>query len=269
MLIICLALTLAALAVLIPIAITVERRLVYCAKPYPPETWQQLPPRLEVLRYRTGQGAQVAFYLPPSDGGEPQRLWLMCQGQGGQALGFPGQIWEHGDRGAGHLLCDFPGYGFCEGASTPGRILESQLAAVATLRQRLGWDEARLAERLCVFGYSLGSGVAARFAARQPVRRIILAAAYTSLSEMADRTHGWPCGLLLWHRFDTEDRLHEIAARQPRPRLQLIHGTEDRCIPLEMAQRMAAAHPGWAELTVVPGIDHNATSVAGMRLIRE
>lgn len=245
----------------------VQQHLVYGGKPYPANALDDLPAGFEPLRYRTSQGAQVSFYLPPTSGREPQRLWLVCNGNACHALEWPDLRPEVGDPEAGFLLLDYPGSGLCAGSSTPGRILEASEAALEALRSRLSMAPEPFTARVGVFGYSLGTGTAMQYAARHQVRRIVLAAPYTSLAEMADLTYAWPCGSLLWHRFDNQARLAEVAGQQPRPTVLIVHGDRDACIPVGMSRRLAAPYAGWVDLRVIPGSDHDDIADKALSLL--
>lgn len=253
----------------IAIAVAQQARWIYYPRPYPPGTLAALPAGCEALPFRTGAGAQVAFWARPASGGEPRRIWLLCGGQGNLALEWLPLLGEAGDPDAGFLLLDYPGFGLCEGSSTPARILAASDAAVDALAARLGWERARVDGMLGACGYSLGTGVAAQYAAARPVRRLVLAAPYTSLADMADLMFFPPCGAVLWHRFDTRARLAEIAARAPRPPILLLHGADDATIPAAMSRRMAAELPGAVAARILPGLDHDTIVVEAMRALRE
>ncbi len=98
------------------------------------------------------------------------------------------------------------------------------------------------ANRRFPFGYSLGSGVAARLAADREVGGLILAAAFGRFCDyFTDRYRGLPFCYVMWkERFDSIDRIADINA----PFL-LVHGEKDIAIRVASADRLfqAAVEP--------------------------
>lgn len=243
--------------------------LIYPGQRYAQVMWEKVPPEVEPLRYRTDQGEQVSFYQKPRSGGEPRRLWLVCNGNGGYALQWPDLLPMARDAEAGYLLLEYPGYGFSAGSCTPERILAASEAAVDALRVRLDLPPEEFAARLGVFGHSLGAAAALQYAARHPVRRIVLAAPFTTMVDMGHHLLFWPCGQLVWHRFDNVARLAEIARQDPRPPLAIVHGGDDRMIPPAMSAALAAPYAGWITRSVVRGVDHDDIVLDGLQELRE
>lgn len=259
---------------LLPLGIVVlsmaacQGRLIYPGQRYSEVMWEKIPSTLEPLRYETGEGRQVSFWRKPLGGGEAKRIWLVCNGNGGYALAWPDMLATVRDPEAGYLLFEYPGYGFCEGSCSPARILAASEAAVETLRGHLGLTREQLDARLSVLGHSLGCATGLQYAARHPVQRIILAAPFTTMVEMGHRTLFWPCGQLIWHRFDNVARLAEIARQSPRPAVEIVHGSDDTMIPPEMSERLAAPYPGWVQRQVVPGGDHETVAIDAVQLLK-
>lgn len=242
-----------------------QGRLIYPAQRYAPAMWDKLPPACEPLRYETSEGKQVSFYQHPRSGGEPKRLWLVCGGNGDVALNWFDPLLTAPDPEAGFLLLDYPGYGFSEGSCTPGRILAASEAAVEALGVRLGLPRAELDLRLGVLGHSLGAAAGLQYAARHPVRRIVLAAPFTTMVQMGHQTLFWPLGWLIWHRFDNEARLAEVLARPTPPPVTILHGELDRLIPPAMGRSLAEAHPQQVTFRLVSGADHNDLAADAIR----
>jgi pimeloyl-ACP methyl ester carboxylesterase len=116
--------------------------------------------------------------------------------------------------------------------------------------------------RLNVLGHSIGAAAALQFAAHHPVRRVVLAAPFTSLRDMARRTVGCPLCYLLRHNFDNRARLAELAARPQPPSVVIFHGTDDALIPEQMGRSLAGMFPRIVAFHEVEGADHNSVVFA-------
>lgn len=238
-----------------------QRRLIYFPQPYETNAVRVMAPGAVEIAYRTGAGAQKAFYLRPADAPDtpPDRLWVMFCGNASLALHWTDVTAVAPDRRAGYYLVDYPGYGFNEGRPTRSSINEASLAAFDALAAHLKLTRSELAARTRLMCHSLGCAAGLELAARlDPApNRMILFSPFTSLPAMARHVFCHPLGWLVLDRFDNEARLAELAARSPRPEVTIIHGASDEVIPVGMGRELAAAHPGWIRFHEVPNLDHN------------
>jgi len=218
------------------------------------------PPKTAVaLDYTTAEGKQCSFYIPPAanPSATPERLWVLFCGNGSLALDWANFVALAPDRHDGFLLFEYPGYGRCEGSATSANIKESSEQALAQLASYLQMHPADLEPKLNVIGHSIGCASALEFATRHTVQRVILAAPFTSLRDMARRTIGWPLCWMLLHNFDNRARLAELAARPVPPRVTIFHGSDDTLIPLQMGKSLAAMFPKMITFHEVPQAGHN------------
>ena len=232
--------------------------LIYPAPRYPAQMQEHLPREVTPLPCTTDQGAQTSWLLTQGDPRQVQTWWVAFGGNGMAALQWCDLLAPRLSRGEGFLLVDYPGYGLNEGSCTPGRLLRASEAAVAALAARLGTTPEDLGPRLSLLGHSLGAAVALQHAAAHPPRRLVLCAPFTSMVAMGHRALFWPCGQLIWHRFDNRDRLDDLARLPTPPSVLILHGTDDRLIPPTMGRELAAAHPAFVTFVEVPGADHNS-----------
>jgi fermentation-respiration switch protein FrsA (DUF1100 family) len=133
------------------------------------------------------------------------------------------------------LAIDYRGYGKSAGEPSEAGLNADALAAYAWLLDRTQ------AERIFVYGESIGGGPACELAATRPVAGLILQSAFTSIADMAALSFPWlPVRWLVRTKFDNLAKLPRVTA----PKL-IIHSRRDEIIPFGMAERLfiAAAAP--------------------------
>lgn len=234
-----------------------QSRLIYYPRPYAEEDMVELRKAGgRQLDYRTNQGKQAAFYIPPLNGVKdlPRRIWLCFAGNGSLALDWLFAL-DGWDRSCGYLLIDYPQYGCCEGKPNPPRIRESSAAAVNRLAEELKVSVDDLKPRLLVIGHSIGSAAGLMAADDLDVKRAVLISPFTTMTEMGRRVLGWPLCFLNRHRFD--NRTHLAAIVKKGAVVTIFHGLDDDNIPISMSRELAAAHPQAVKLIEVPDAGHN------------
>jgi uncharacterized protein len=169
-------------------------------------------------------------------------------------------------RGVSVLLFDYRGYG-----GNAGSPSEKGLAADARAARRYVAGRAR-SDRIVYFGESLGTGVAVRLAAEQPLAlsgvggpaALILRSPFTSLTDTGRHHYPFlPVSLMLTDRFASIDRIGNI--RCP---LLVIAGDRDSVIPVEQSRRLFEAAREPKRLVIVERADHNDYDLlAGERLV--
>lgn len=234
-----------------------QSRLIYYPRPYQERDIDALRKAGgRKLDYRTPQGNQSAFYIPPLTGAkdQPHRFWLCFAGNGSLALDW---LYSMGswDRSCGYLLVDYPQYGFCEGKPNPASIRESSLAAVKRLAEELQVSIDDLKPKLSVIGHSIGCAAALMIADDLDLKRAVLISPFTTMTEMGRRLLGWPLCHLNRHKFD--NRTHLAAIVKKGARVTIFHGLEDENIPISMSRELAGAHSDAVKLIEVAGAGHN------------
>jgi len=228
-----------------------QGRMIYLPSGYAAD---EIPPpdaqRLETLHFSTDAGKQVAFYVPPRAGGKPTAVWMFCVGNADRALTWRNFSSELPDPHAGALLVDYPGYGLCEGKPNPVSILASTTGAVAALARHV--EDPTLADKVSVYGHSLGAAAALQYAQAHGAQRVVLIAPFTSMLAMARGRVGWPLCELLVHRFDNVAAVR--ALRKKDVPILVVHGQRDAVIPFAMGEQVAAA--GGATFIAVPQGNH-------------
>lgn len=231
-----------------------QSRIIYYPRAYDDGSMRTLAKhRGERIEYATGQGEQVAHYIPARDGSSGT-IWICFAGNASVALDWL-SILPEWDASFSYLLVDYPGYGGCSGKPNPKSIRESSQAAVLALAAHLKTTPELLRLRLAVLGHSIGCAAGLMAAEDQGVKRVVLISPFTTMTEMGRRVLGWPLCHLNLHRFD--NRRHLAAVVKHGARVKIFHGMADEIIPISMSRELAAAHPEAVTLHEEAGQDHN------------
>ena len=109
------------------------------------------------------------------------------------------------------------------------------------------------AERIVLWGESLGTGVAVALAAEKPVSRLILESPYTSTLDVAAANYWFlPVRLLMKDQFRSDQRIARVKAP-----VLILHGEADGIIPIAYGERLYAMVPGEKRLVRFPSGGHN------------
>ena len=233
-----------------------QSKLIYFPRPYEAgevAAWDR-EPGTTVIDYETPEGRQQAYLLSGSPA--PERLWLVCGGNGTLALEWSDWLREHGPAGDAWLMIDIPGYGACTGKPRPGTIRQSLEAAVPAAMASLGWSLPADQTKLRFFGHSLGAAVCLMGAKEYDIRRGVILAPFSSTMDMTKALFGVDLGFLVLHRFDNRERLEEMA-RRGGVEVFIFHGSDDEVIPVAMSRELAKELPGTVRYIEVPDGRHN------------
>jgi hypothetical protein len=156
------------------------------------------------------------------------------------------------------VVPEYRGYAGLPGVPTYEGSRRDARAVHRWLRDSLGVTS----ERLGIFGFSLGSAVAAELASEVRPSVLVLEAPFTSARDMARIATAWPVAAV-WRaiarvHFDTRARV----ARLETP-VWVVHGDADRIIPTYMGRAVHAAARRTGGLLVVPDAGHNDVPEVG------
>mgnify|MGYP001598744056 CR=1 FL=1 len=172
----------------------------------------------------------------PSNGEAPVVLFL--HGNAGNI----GHRWEKirilHDLGVSVFIFDYSGYGRSEGKPSEAQIYKDTDAAYAFLVAR-----GIMAEKIIVYGESIGGAFAVDLASKKPVKALILEDTFTSVSAMVHRTMPFIPPFVLATRLDSLSKIAKVRV----PKL-IFHSVDDEIIPFEMGQALfdAAVEPKWS-----------------------
>ncbi|KAF0164421.1 MAG: Uncharacterized protein FD157_2028 [Rhodocyclaceae bacterium] len=186
------------------------------------------------LKFSTADGESLDGWFVPADAKRRTRgLVIFFHGNAGSIAHRLDYLRMFHDLGLATLIIDYRGYGLSSGSpSEQGTYLDADSAWLHAT-QTLGFP----ADRIVLFGESLGGGVAAQLAAKQRPAALVLASTFTSVPDMgADLYPLLPVRLLAHIRYDSLTRLAQIACP-----LLVIHSRNDDIISFAHGRRLFEA----------------------------
>ena len=232
---------------LVALLFVFQRSLIFHPNADHPEPAASGVPEMETVDLATDDGLPLmAWWRPPSAPAAPVLLYL--HGNAGSLAHRAHKVRPYLDRGWGVLLVAWRGY-----SGNPGRPTERGLyldgrAAVAFIdRQGIASD------RLVLYGESLGTGVAVQLATERTPGAMVLEAPFSSMVEAGAAHYPmFPARLLVQHRFDSLAKIG--AVRAP---VLLMHGEQDRVVPVRLGRRLFDAAPHPKQAFYVPEAGHS------------
>ncbi len=157
------------------------------------------------------------------------------------------------------LLVSYRGYGRSDGHfPTERQVYMDADAAWNYLVRKRGLPP----DQIYIYGHSLGGAVAINLAVSHPESAaLIVEATFTSIADMGRRNPWYrllPIELITHQRFDSIGKI----ARLDMPVL-ILHGTDDRVVPVEMGRRLYEKAPSPKELKLILGGEHNNSARVG------
>jgi uncharacterized protein len=185
-------------------------------------------PEAEEHVLTTADGEKVIVWHVPARPGHPVVLYF--HGNGDHLAGFFGRFRDIVADGTGVVALSYRGYAGSSGQPSEHGLLQDAAAAYAFTIARYR------ADRIVVWGFSLGSGVAVALAADQAVGKVILEAPYTSLADVAASAFWFaPVRLLMRDQFRSDVRIKRVNVP-----LLVMHGALDPTIPVAFGERLFA-----------------------------
>ncbi len=222
-----------------------QRQLLYLPDKTRPELagMEQLGVREVVLA--TEDGLSLLSWYLPSRIGRPVIAYF--HGNGGHIGHRVERLLRFAREGYGVLMLEYRGYGGNPGAPDEVGFNIDARAALGFLER-----EAIPANRVVLYGESLGSGVAVQLAAQHDVAALILEAPFTSVAEVAQCHFPYvPAAWMVIDRFDSLSRIGQVRAP-----ILVLHGGHDRVVPVRFGRALFEAAPEPKEGWFVPEAGH-------------
>lgn len=179
----------------------------------------------------TADGEKVIVWHVPARPGHAVVVYF--PGNGDFLAGLVSHFRRITAEGTGLVALSYRGYAGSSGRPSEQGLLQDGAAAYAFTAARYN------ADRIVLWGFSLGSGVAVALAAGQPVGKLILEAPFTSITDVAGSLFRMvPVRWLIRDQFRSDERIARVRAS-----LLIMHGARDTTIPIEFGERLfAIAH---------------------------
>jgi fermentation-respiration switch protein FrsA (DUF1100 family) len=193
----------------------------------------------------TADGERVIVWHVPPCGGQPVFVYFL--GNGGSLRWREERFRDLIADGSGLVALSYRGYGGSSGHPTEKGLIEDAKAAYAFSVARYP------AERLVLWGESLGSALALSLAAENPVGRVVLEAPFTSAVDVGAQ-HYWfvPVRLLMKDRFRSDLRASKVTAP-----VLVVHGENDMVVPITLGERLYGLVQAPKRFVRVAGGGHN------------
>jgi uncharacterized protein len=207
-----------------------------------------LPEAQEVV-LDTADGERVIVWHVPPRGEKPVVLYF--HGNGGSLRMRVDRFRALTADGTGLVALSYRGYGGSSGTPTEAGLINDALAAYAFTRARYP------AERIVLWGESLGTGVAVALAVEKPVSHLILQSPFTSAADVGMQRYWFvPVRLLMKDQFRSDLRIGKVTAP-----VLVLHGDRDAIVPMALAERLYSLINAPKRFVRFPGIGHNDLGV--------
>lgn len=215
------------------------------------------PAQVEELALTAADGVRLAAVLALQAHAAAAPTVVYLHGQAEDIDGAWGSVQRLWDRGWNVLALDYRGFGRSAGTPSERGVYLDADAAFAAARA-----DPRLApDRLVIWGFSLGTGVASHLALGAPAAALVLEAPFTSMVDMVEWTnpYGVPADWVTDVKLDTLGRIGSVALP-----VVVARGADDRRVPAWMSEEVYARAQEPKRLVVVPGAGHDGIMEGGL-----
>lgn len=206
------------------------------------------------------QNSFTEFFLPSPDGAEINGLWFRKQDPKGLILYFHGNADDLSRWGKvaddflrlnyDVMMIDYRTFG-----KSTGKLSETALHADA----RMFYDHARQyfsAEKIVIYGRSLGSGIATRLASEVSAAQLILETPFYNLPELLLHYVPFIGDKIPWeYQFRSDRCIVEVTVP-----ITIFHGTEDEVVPYKEGKKFEQLLGRRARFVTIEGGKHKNLS---------
>jgi len=201
-------------------------------------------PEAEEHVLTTADGEKVIVWHVPAKPGHP--VVLLFPGNGDFLAGRVSRFKAVTSDGTGLVALSYRGYAGSSGTPSEQGLLQDAASAYAFTAARYA------ADRIVVWGFSLGTGVAVAVASHDVIGKLILEAPYTSTVDVAASLLPIvPVSLLMRDQFHSDRRIARVTVP-----LLIMHGENDSAIPIRFGERLFAMAHEPKQFVRFPGGGH-------------
>lgn len=215
--------------------------------PRPPVKYTWGP---DYVRLTTADGFKIVARHWPNP--QARQTILYLHGNYQELGGLNDYLPDFVREGYAVFAIDYRGYGLSEGEPREANLYADTELAYDYLRKTLGVP----ADRIVVYGYSLGGGPAVELARRRPVAGVVLQGAFVSAYRVMTRVPVFP-----GDKFTNLEKMPELKVP-----VMVIHGTADETVPFWHGEKLfRAIHARKRSLFVDGGAHGGLAEYAGPR----
>ncbi len=200
----------------------------------------------------------VAWLRRPAGSRKP--LFLMFLGNGDNLGMIAPRLRDMTEDGSGVLAVAYRGYSGSTGSPSEAGLTEDGETAYRFAASVVP------ANRIVLFGYSLGSGVAIPLASRHETAALVLFAPFSSAVAVAASVYPWlPVRFLMKDPFRSIDVVSKVKVP-----ILVVHGERDEVVPINFGRELYAAITAPKRFVALPQADHfTLFENGGVSIIRE
>jgi len=182
----------------------------------------------EEVTFQSDDGVVLNGWFVPAS--KARFTVLFCHGNGGNIMHRLDTINLLQNMGLNSFIFDYRGYGKSAGKPTEAGTYLDARAAYDWLVQAKGVP----AERIIIFGRSLGGSIAAHLAGQVAARGLVVESTFTSYPDIGAKFYPYmPVRLFARYRYNT--RAHLSRVRCP---VLLMHSPDDELVPFEFGVQL-------------------------------
>jgi fermentation-respiration switch protein FrsA (DUF1100 family) len=185
-------------------------------------------PQAEEITLTAADGTRILAWHVAPRAGKP--LVLYFHGNGGALQHRVPRFAPLVADGTGLLALSYRGYGGSEGSPSENGFIADAIALYDFARARYP------ADKIVLWGESIGGGVALAVAAQKPVSALILEAPFSSAVDVGAGAYPFvPVRLLMKDQFRSDLRIKQVKAP-----LLVMHGAADNVVPIALGEKLFA-----------------------------